>query len=128
MYLSTDKLFCGDGGDLYTVENGRIGHVLRPKYAYTFRDIENSLQLRSTIRSGPYAWPGGYEMFLVTSDGGVLCFDCAKKEYRQLAYSMRHKLHDGWLVDGCWVYEEGEEWCCHCNKAFHSEEDEHGSE
>lgn len=28
-----------------------------------------------------FAWPGGYEMYFVTSDGGVLCADCVVNEW-----------------------------------------------
>ena len=43
----------------------------------------NTKQIKSLIRAG-YAWLGGYAIYLVTSDGGTLCTDCARKEYRQL--------------------------------------------
>ena len=28
-----------------------------------------------------YAWPGGYALALVTTDGGILCPDCVRAEY-----------------------------------------------
>ena len=53
--------------------------------------------LKSAIRQ-KYTWPGGYEMFGVCSDGAVLCCDCMHKEYKQVAWSRKHKVDDGWRV------------------------------
>ena len=39
--------------------------------------------IKQAIRD-KYAWPGGYPLFLVTSDGAALCIDCGKKEYRNI--------------------------------------------
>lgn len=76
-----------------------------------------SLELRAAIRS-KYAWPGGYALFGVTSDGAALCCPCMKAEYRQIAYSRRHALHDGWQVialDHSGNSDEPES-CDHCGK------------
>jgi hypothetical protein len=59
----------------------------------------NSLELRRAIRA-KFAWPGGYELVFITSDGECLCADCARKEYRNIAYANRHGLRDGWRIDG----------------------------
>jgi hypothetical protein len=53
--------------------------------------------LRRAIRA-KFAWPGGYALMFGTSDGGILCADCARDEYRQIAYARRHGLDDGWRV------------------------------
>lgn len=80
----------------------------------------HSLELRKAIRS-KYAWPGGYPMFGVTSDGAALCIDCMRKEYRQIAYARRHNQSDGWLVMAMDInWEDGELTCDHCNKHIES--------
>lgn len=43
------------------------------------------------IRESGHAWPGGYAMALVTSDGGELCHSCVVKEWELI-----HEAH----VDG----------------------------
>ena len=68
-----------------------------------------------------FAWPGGYELFAITDDGGVLCAACCRTEYRQIRDS---SPGDGWHV--CAVYstenvdmgvDEGDDhlFCAHCD-------------
>ena len=80
----------------------------------------NSIQLRALIRS-KYAWPGGYPMYGICSDGGSLCMECMRKEYRQIAYARKHNLRDGWRVDAVDInYEDNALHCDHCNVAIQS--------
>jgi ferredoxin len=80
----------------------------------------NSIELRKAIRA-KYAWPGGYPMYVVMSDGEALCMCCARKEYRQLAYSNRHNLRDGWKPEGVDInYEDTALYCAHCNVQIES--------
>lgn len=77
----------------------------------------NSIELREAIRA-KFAWPGGYEIFGVTGDGGTLCCDCMRKEYRQVAWSRRNNVNDGWKVDAvdCMGNVEGPITCDNCGK------------
>ena len=75
----------------------------------------NSLKLRAAIRN-KYAWPGGYTMYLVMSDGEELCMDCARSEYRQIARSNKYGIQDGWKPEGIDINYEDEIYCAHCNK------------
>jgi len=79
----------------------------------------SSLSLRQCIRD-KYAWPGGYELFGVTSDGAALCCDCMRAEYHQIAYARRHKVNDGWRVVGLDSTEACEEYlaCDHCGRTL----------
>ena len=85
-----------------------------------------SKSLASLVRAG-YAWPGGYEIAFIMSDGEMLCMDCAKKEFRGLLRALRDPAdaHSGWRVAGFitsdWM--EGEEICCHCNGPINKQED-----
>jgi len=36
--------------------------------------IDNTKQLKAAIRSGPYAWPGGYTIIFFTLDGSALAW------------------------------------------------------
>ena len=51
---------------------------------------------RAAIRNGAYAWPGGYPLFFVMSDGGALSFAAAKAERRQLLEALRNNDNSGW--------------------------------
>ena len=79
-----------------------------------------SHEIKQAIRD-KYAWPGGYPLYLVCSDGTALCIDCGKKEYRRIVYSIRHNVQDEWKVerpDANW--EDTELYCNHCNRQIES--------
>ena len=63
-----------------------------------------------------YCWPGGYPLYLVCADGGVLCTDCARKEWRLVARATRHPGTDRqWEIVGVAVNWENESvFCDHC--------------
>jgi hypothetical protein len=81
-------------------------------------------ELKQAIRA-VYAWPGGYEIFGITDDGGVLCCGCMKKEYKQVAYARMHDLRDGWHVVAidatCNV--DSTTTCDHCGREIYTSED-----
>ena len=82
-----------------------------------------------------YIWPGGYELFAIMDDGGILCVDCCNDESNPIhdeqdldniadAAIMYHERADGWGIlafdhmgnyEG---YDENDEWinntCDHC--------------
>lgn len=80
-------------------------------------------ELRAALIEG-YAWPGGYEIVFVTSDGALLCRGCVKENYRSVSYSMRHGISDGWRVVGIDLTcnMEGNNQCDHCSKVFTEDE------
>lgn len=89
---------------------------LRSTYEYHFSTIKNTQQLRATIRAGKYTDLGGYPLYLFTNCGAALCFDCAKSEYKRIAYDFKDGHNSGWLVAGCGVnYEDESLYCDHCN-------------
>ena len=61
-------------------------------------EIKNSRDLRQAIRQGPYAWPGGYPVYFVTSDGGVLAHSTVKAEFLNIVSAVRDRRNDGWRV------------------------------
>ena len=73
--------------------------------------------LKDVVRR-PYAWPGGYEKVLIMDDGGVLCGECAKNEYKIILHSTRGEYRDGWQVSGVMLADDydGELYCDHCYK------------
>lgn len=72
-------------------------------------------QVRNAIRN-PFAWPGGYPVYVVLSDGLKLCQDCARKEYRLISASTRNGLRDDWSALGAEVYWEGPtDICANCD-------------
>lgn len=69
----------------------------------------------------PYAWPGGYPTYYVTSDGAALCVECARKEGSRITASIRDHCNDGWQVchhDVNW--EDCSLLCDHCGEQIES--------
>lgn len=61
-------------------------------------DIKTVADLDEAIASGKYTSVGGYPIYFITDDGGVLSYDTVKEEYDQIAESVRDQLSDGWNV------------------------------
>ena len=68
-----------------------------------------------------YAWPGGYPLYLVMSDGGALCVACGKTEFRNIADSTVKGIADGWqAAAGKINWEDAELICDHCGQPIES--------
>ena len=84
----------------------------------------NSHQILTDVKNAirhPYAWPGGYPVYTVLSDGELLCPACAKENFKLVAHSTIHPYNrDGWQAVGAEVFWEGEATCGHCGKPIES--------
>lgn len=91
---------------------------LRANYKRHHADIKTTADYKATLRAGGFVWPGGYPLFLICADGGVLCFDCARKEARNVLDAIHcDDRHSGWRVVACDVnYEDQELNCDHCGE------------
>lgn len=81
--------------------------------------IRNTRDLRNAVRN-PYAWPGGYPIYLTMQDGEMLCHDCVKVEYRSISAALRDPdpRHNPWrplYAAALWENPEGAHTCAHCN-------------
>lgn len=86
----------------------------------TTRTETKTSRIKDAIRN-KYAWPGGYPLFLVTSDGSALCVACGRKEWRQIAYSILHGISDEWRVEAPDInWEDPQLFCDHCGKRIES--------
>ena len=69
----------------------------------------------------PYAWPGGYPLFIALSDGAASCTACAKQEIRSIAFSTANDISDGWKAEAVDInWEDSELRCDHCSKRIES--------
>ena len=109
-------------GALYTERNG-YPEILRLDYCQHHRKIDTGRQLRATLRAGQYAFPGGYQLGFITSDGALICFDCVREELYNVIHSIRNEIDDGWRVIACDIVQdyESDEYCSHCNKQLAKE-------
>jgi len=54
--------------------------------------------LKQSLRSGPYAWPGGYPLYFITSDGAALSFQAVRDNLRAVLSAIKTRSDDGWRV------------------------------
>jgi hypothetical protein len=81
---------------------------------------KQSKPIKQAIRS-KYAWPGGYPLYLVTSDGAALCIDCGRKQWKQICRAIHLNLRDGWKVEAPDInYEDPSLFCDHCGQRIES--------
>lgn len=98
-----------------------FGMVIRERFAYHHKQIDTVAKLKSTLRAGDTAWPGGYPLFFVTSDGAALSFESVLENFRAVVDSIKHNCADGWQVIGCEVnWEQGDLTCEHSGKSIQS--------
>ncbi len=122
-----EHFFQSESGDLFDCRNPNWSQAapLRRDYKKQFSEIETVAQFKATLRAGEFAFPGAYQLYFGTSDGAAICFDCGKKEFRNIADSIRNRHNDGWRVAACLVADWQEETttCDHCGKAIYEVED-----
>jgi hypothetical protein len=64
-----------------------------------------------------FTWPGGYPIYYITADGGVLCPKCANENYEQTC----DPNDSQWFIIDCDVNWEDETlYCDHCNELVES--------
>lgn len=122
----------------YAVENGDIENVEKAEKAladflasdatecnvYAFdrvywitREITENETLLAEIIREPFAFPGGYEKYALTSDGGALCHECCKAE-SALIGDCDPEDTSGWRIVALDVNWEGDLFCDHCGESI----------
>jgi len=77
-----------------------------------------SRAFRDQLIASPYAWPGGYPMYAICSDGGALCHRCCQSERRSIGSTTGS---DGWGIIGLDVnWEQSDLYCDHCSERIES--------
>ena len=83
--------------------------------------INSISDFRKAIHNGPYAWPGGYPLYFITSDGEALSFEAAKQERRSILEALRDHDNSGWrVVDVDVNWEDGDLYCAHTGDRIES--------
>jgi hypothetical protein len=69
--------------------------------------------LKSFIRSGGYAWPGGYNMALMMFDGECIDAQSARENYRLIRRAMKSNDHrSDWMPVTTFIHYEGDDIIC----------------
>lgn len=122
-------LFVASSGELFDTRAANwAANPLRANYIGAHNTIATVADLKAALRHGSTTGLGGYPLYFLTSDGDSLCFDCVRREFRQIADSIRAGARDGWNVVACEInYEESDMQCSHCGEsipcAYGAEED-----
>lgn len=123
--MQTPKNCVIDNGSLFDCGKS-YSKPIRANYCYHHRDIKSVADLKACLRAGEFAWPGGYPLYFITSDGASLSFDSVRKEFRTIVDSMRRRktdsrYSDGWVIVGCDVnWEDSELMCDHSGERIES--------
>ena len=84
-------------------------------------DISTAKDLKYALRNGPYAWPGGYPLYFITSDGAALSFKAVRENLRSVLWSIKNGVNDGWKVQAMAInYEDNELYCDHTGEKIES--------
>ena len=75
--------------------------------------------VKQAIRE-PYAWPGGYPLYIVMSDGESLSIAAAREHWRSIVHSTIYGYGDGWAAYGAEINWESELYCAHTGERIES--------
>jgi hypothetical protein len=79
-------------------------------------------EIKTHLRQGAYAWPGGYPMYFVASDGAALSFKAVRKEWRCIVDAhLRNDERCGWYIAGADInWEDPDLFCAHTGERIES--------
>ena len=75
----------------------------------------------STGRLAKYAWPGGYPIYYLAADNGVICADCANNDRSADNLDPDYPDDDQWRIVAADVnYEDNRLFCDNCSERIES--------
>jgi hypothetical protein len=79
---------------------------------------QNPARLPFFVARNPFAWPGGYPVALVLSDGACLCPGCCRSEAALVSRAGRDPSYrTGWEPEAATILDGDEvETCAHCGE------------
>lgn len=83
--------------------------------------INSISDFRKAMRNGPYAWPGGYPLYFLMSDGEALSFRAARGNLRPILEALRDNSADDWKPVALEInWEDQSLYCAHRNEIIES--------
>lgn len=110
--------FIGAEGALYDCDVPGWSNLppLRPNYRLHHREIKTVTDYKATVRAGSHTDLGCYPLFMVTRANSALCFDCARKDAREII-----ACFDDYMPIDCIInYEDANLTCDFCDKPIPS--------
>ena len=79
-------------------------------------------EIKGRLRSGAFAWPGGYPIYFVTSDGAALSFKAVRQEWRNIVSAhLQNDTRGGWHIAGADInWEDPDLYCDHTGERIES--------
>lgn len=78
-------------------------------------------QFNQELQAGPYAWPGGYHKYFITSDSAALSFQAATDNADTIREAIRDEDRGGWWVVAVDVnWEDPDLYCDHTGERIES--------
>lgn len=75
-----------------------------------------AIELLKRVVRQPYAWPGGYALIGLMSDGESVCAKCLRSEFKTILQATKERDRGGWQLVDVFVHWEGDSlYCAHCN-------------
>lgn len=122
-----DHLFVSDiDGALYDtrIPGWHMLAPLRRNYRRTHERIATMQDLKATLRAGGYVWPGGYPLYFICGDGGIMSWESVSSNLEYVFDAVMHEPENshwsGWRVCGCQVNYEDELFCDHSGEPIES--------
>ncbi len=83
--------------------------------------IKHCYQFNKALADGQYAWPGGYQMYFITSDGAALSFEAAHDNARLIRDAIIAQDGNGWNVIAVEInWEDSDLYCDHTGEKIPS--------
>jgi len=84
-------------------------------------NINSISDFRQAMRNGPFAWPGSYPLYFITSDGEAMSFASAKYNRRKIIEAIHDKDDSGWRVIAIDInWEDADLHCVHSGERIES--------
>lgn len=83
--------------------------------------IKTVFDFNKSLEIGPYAWPGGYPLYFVTADCGVLSWQAAIDEQALIRDAIIEGYDPQWQVVALEInYEDNDLYCDHTGNKIES--------
>ncbi len=83
-------------------------------------DLENPADMVRYVARQRFSWPGGGELFIVTSSGDVLCQDCIRENYRQELSEAIDETFSPYAIESGYNIDPESCYCENCGKDLSS--------